>query len=230
MTAVADRPSRKAPLGKFFWLLCALLVLLVMAPMFDDNQWGPSAAGVLSMATLIFALRAIAHERRTFLVGLTLGVAAYGLNGYLLINHDVVLLALPFQFLFYGFVNIVILREILESKTVDADTVCGGICVYLLLGINWAVVFAFIEYASPGSLRETNNFDDGVKSPLDFVYFSFTTLTTLGYGDIVPVGKAARSATIGTAVSGVLFIAVFIGRLVGLTTTSAQSVRANDRE
>jgi len=218
MTDGAHPHHHKIP-GKYFWLLCALLVLLVLAPMFDDDTWGASTAGVISTATLILALRAIANNRRTLFVGIGLGIIAYSLSAYLLFDHRAVLIALPFQFLFYGFINLAILRDILKTKHIGGDIVCAGICVYLLLGINWAIVFAIIEYAQPGSIRLTNDFDaNGMKSPMDFVYFSYTTLTTLGYGDIVPVAKAARSAAIGTSVSGVLFIAVFIGRLVGLTT------------
>lgn len=197
--------------------------MLVLLPMFDDDRWGPSLVGAISTATLILALRAVAQERRTLALGIGLGVIAYGLNVYLLFNNDAVLITLPFLFAFYGFINLSILRSILEADEVDADIVCGGICVYLLLGINWSIIFAFIEFANPGSLQVTNNFDlDGVRTPMDFVYYSFITLTTVGYGDIIPVAKAARSAAIGASLSGVLFIAVFIGRLVGLATTHHQ--------
>ncbi len=206
-------------LEKYFWLLAALVVLLVLVPVFDNDTWGAPVLGIISMLTLVLALRTIAHELRTLIIGLVLGVAGYGASTYAYIMDTSPLLALPFQLAFYGFVNLSLLREILTAHKINADTICGGICVYLLLGLNFAIIFSAIEFIQPGSLMVSNSFDqDGVKTPMDFVYFSFVTLTTLGYGDIVPVSNAARSAAIATSVSGVLFIAVFIGRLVGLTT------------
>ncbi|WP_269540211.1 potassium channel family protein [Cerasicoccus fimbriatus] len=219
MNQAEHQAIHRMQLEKYFWLLAALVVLLVLVPVFDNDTWGAPVLGIISMLTLVLALRTIAHELRTLIIGLVLGVAGYGASTYAYIMDTSPLLALPFQLAFYGFVNLSLLREILTAHKINADTICGGICVYLLLGLNFAIIFSAIEFIQPGSLMVSNSFDqDGVKTPMDFVYFSFVTLTTLGYGDIVPVSNAARSAAIATSVSGVLFIAVFIGRLVGLTT------------
>ncbi len=209
-------------LDKFFMLLVGLIALLVIVPIIDDDRWGAPVLGIITMLTLVLALRTLAHERATLIFATSLGVIAYVISTGSYFMKASPLLALPFQLAFYGFVNLSILRDVLVDERVNADTICGGICVYLLLGLNWSIIFAAIELIARGSLIATNSFEiGGVTSPMDFVYFSFVTLTTLGYGDIVPVSNAARSATIGCSVSGVLFIAVFIGRLVGLTTSKS---------
>ncbi|GHC09383.1 potassium channel family protein [Cerasicoccus arenae] len=216
------RTSTSLVLGKYFWLLLSLLFLIILVPIVDDDDWGAPVLGVIAMLTLVFGLRAVAGERRTLFIAILLGIIAYGLSTRSYLTGTDVLIPLPFQLAFYGYINLTILRSILEAKKITADVICGGIAVYLLLGINWAILFAAIELIHPGSLVVSSSFDqNGMSTPMDFLYFSFTTLTTLGYGDIVPVSNAARAASIGAAVSGVLFIAVFIGRLVGLTTSQA---------
>lgn len=206
-------------IGKYGWLLGSLILALLFAPVLDDDRFGGSTLSVLTMLTLVLALRAIADERRTLYLGIGLGVIGYSFTALTNFTTLPYHYAIPFQLAFYAFINLSILRSILETRDVSADTICGGICVYLLLGINWALVFAFIESHSPGSLVATGANTVGVSTPMDFIYFSYVTLNTLGYGDIVPVSNGARSAAVGASLSGVLFIAVFIGRLVGLTTS-----------
>jgi hypothetical protein len=99
----------------------------------------------------------------------------------------------------------------------------GGIAAYLLLGMTWAYVYGLIEFAAPGSLRLPGPGAVRLNSPhfrADVVYFSFVTLTTLGYGDIVPVGAFLRSMAVLEALMGQLYIATLIGRLVSLRPPS----------
>jgi voltage-gated potassium channel Kch len=118
---------------------------------------------------------------------------------------------------------IVILSTILKAKKVTTETIYASICVYLLLGIIWTMLFSAIEIIEPGS------FLSGGEPVVDFhgdpvkrnvlgilIYYSFVTLTTLGYGDIIPASPHARALSSLEAVIGQLFIAVLIARLVGL--------------
>ncbi|WP_309383333.1 potassium channel family protein [Cerasicoccus frondis] len=211
-------------LRKYFWLLVALITLIILAPIFDDDTWGAPVLGVITMITLALALSSIANEKAVLWIGILLGVVAYAISTYAFALGKPPLVALPFQLAFYGFINLSILRDVLVARRINADSICGGICVYLLLGINWALIFALLEFMHPGSLvANLPSGQESVSTPMDFVYFSFVTLTTLGYGDIVPVSNGTRSAAIGASVSGVLFIAVFIGRLVGLTTAQVNA-------
>lgn len=104
-----------------------------------------------------------------------------------------------------------LLAGVLAEGRVDAERVSAALCVYLLAGIAFGGFFAAIEAAAPGSLAGTGTIDLD-----DAVYFSFVTLATLGYGDIVPAASATRALAVLEAVFGQLYLAVLIARLVSL--------------
>ena len=113
--------------------------------------------------------------------------------------------------LFYTYTIVRVLSYVLRTGDVTRDRLYGAVSVYLLLGVAWASVYAFVEALQPGSFAAAN------PTPrIDFIYFSFVTLTTLGYGDITPVTDRAHSLALLEAVTGVLYIAVLIARLVSL--------------
>jgi len=228
MTAATD-PATQRPraLGRHFMLLCSLLLLMSLIPVFDDQDWGEPINGVAALITILFGLKAVASEPRTLVIAAVLGGIATLLSSYSYFTGVDYVLAMPFQLAFYAFITLSILRSVLAAPTISADVICGAIAVYLLLGITWAIIFGTIEMLTPGAIRATNDFDPTpMQTPNDFIYFAFVTLTTLGYGDYVPVSKAARMGVVWASISGSLYIAVFIGRLVGLTTS--QSARRRD--
>jgi len=102
--------------------------------------------------------------------------------------------------------------KIFTQTQVTKDIIRGGIAVYFLLGIFWACLYRLLLHFDPQALAISNN--DGKFSTM--LYFSFTTLTTLGYGDIVPVAWQARSLTILESTIGQIYMTVLIARLVGL--------------
>jgi hypothetical protein len=98
----------------------------------------------------------------------------------------------------------------------------GAGCIYFVLAILWALGFSLLETLSPGSfvlpgVSEDLEIHQGLLA--EFFYFSNVTLTTLGYGDIVPVSRPARMFASIEAMFGQLFVAIVIGRLVGLHLT-----------
>jgi hypothetical protein len=104
-----------------------------------------------------------------------------------------------------------VLANVMRGGRVDGERICGALCVYLLAGIAFGGVFAALEALAPGSFSGAG--DDGIGSA---VYFSFTTLTSVGYGDVFPAAPAARALAILEAVFGQLYLAVLIARLVSL--------------
>jgi hypothetical protein len=118
---------------------------------------------------------------------------------------------------------IAILSTIMKSKKVTTDTIYASICVYLLLVIIWTMLFSAIEIIEPGSFLSggapvVDFHGDSVKRNVfaNLIYYSFVTLTTLGYGDITPVSPYARALSSLEAVIGQLYIAVLIAGLVGM--------------
>jgi hypothetical protein len=110
----------------------------------------------------------------------------------------------------------IVLLVMFRQGPVSWSRIQGGVCAYLLVGMAWASAFDLVEQFHPGSFRfvsEPTNMDQ-LTSKL--VYFSFTTLTTVGFGDVLPVYPFARSLAIAEAIVGQLFPAILIGALVAM--------------
>ncbi|WP_261891787.1 ion channel [Acaryochloris marina] len=127
--------------------------------------------------------------------------------------------ALPFSvmaqtiyILYLGIAAILIIQEIFSTKMITMDTIRGGICAYLLIGFVWALFYGIVETFNPLAFSETLIKSGTFLWPL---HFSFTTLTTLGYGDIVPVSSLALVLTDTEAIIGQLYPSILIALLVG---------------
>src|SRR5271163_4986852 len=113
----------------------------------------------------------------------------------------------------------VLLSQIFRSGIVTSARVQGGVAVYLLLGLGWAHCYHIANRLTPGSFQSSVG---SFFSVVEWYYYSFATLTTLGYGDIVPIKPVSRSLAIGEALTGQLYLTVLIARLVALEVMSWQ--------
>ena len=213
------QPARHSIFGRSGYLLIALLLLLFAYPFFfDDAFWHRLAIGVLNLAILLTAARAALPKRSTFLLVVAgLGGPALGLQVYYLLTKNGVtadLLALTYA-IFYGFTIIHVLRHVLAPGVVDGDKICGAIAAYILTTLLWSTSYMLLNSVSPGSFSSADG-QSAALEPGDFIYFSFTTLTTTGYGDIVPRSAHARSLAILEQLAGTFYIAILIARLTGL--------------
>ena len=107
------------------------------------------------------------------------------------------------------------------------DTIVGGICVYLMLGILFGELCGLVEFLVPGSFAVAGlPLEEVAVARADearysrFLYYSFVTLTTVGFGDVTPLSAPARSLAVLEAVTGQVYLAVFVARLVGLDIAS----------
>ena len=117
------------------------------------------------------------------------------------------------------------LRFLIGARRADVDTIRAAVCVFLLMGLLWAMLYAAIGRLEPLAFSTSSGVPPGMGNAAGSstaIYFSFVTLTTLGYGDITPVTAAARTAAVLEALTGQVYLVVLVARLVGLTV--AQSV------
>jgi hypothetical protein len=133
---------------------------------------------------------------------------------------------------FLGFSIAVILREIFAQRATGIGDILGAFAGYVLIGVAWGNLFALAELAAPGSFTvnpaiawETGEWHQ--RRAL-FDYFSFTTLTTLGFGDVTPIGPPATTLSWLEVMLGQFYLAVVIAQLVGRKL--AQRLRARDPE
>jgi voltage-gated potassium channel len=101
--------------------------------------------------------------------------------------------------------------HLLQETEVTFDTLCGGFCGYLLLGFLWTEAYDLIEFHRPHSIIWQRSPSVSL-SWSDLLYFSFATLTTAGYGEVIPVTAQSRSTALLESVSGVFYIVVMISR------------------
>jgi hypothetical protein len=117
-------------------------------------------------------------------------------------------------------ISLVLLAQVFRAGPVNSYRLQGAIAVYLLFGVGWAHAYHLTGLLHPGSFNTPRS---EIPSVLDWAYFSFITLTTVGYGDITPVRPIARTLAMGEALTGQLYLAVLIARLVAMEVVSWQS-------
>jgi hypothetical protein len=124
-----------------------------------------------------------------------------------------------------------ILGEVLRAGRVTADKIYGAICVYFLIGYVWTFAYAILEQVQPGSFSSQDApgpVAEHIARVNRMRYFSFVTLTTVGFGDILPRSSTARTLATLEAVMGQIYLAVLVARLVGLHIVHAEKSKSDD--
>jgi len=199
---------------QFHYLLASLILLLAVYPYVGAGTTGPVALKVLSSFILITGVYAVSNRRRQVVIAALLAVPAFGLGWLGVVTGNPVIGTAEsiFTLLFYAFTALIGLSRVLGERRITTDTIYGAVSVYLLMGLTWATAYGLIESISPGSFFSSH--PDGAFTFPTFIYYSFVTLATLGYGDITPITDQARSLAVLETVSGTIYIAVLIARLV----------------
>ena len=123
---------------------------------------------------------------------------------------------------FVGYVILLILGHLFATERVTVDTIAASLCIYFLIAIVWAEIYSIMEIANPGSFVLLSGdtpdvlLEVGGKGTAMALYYSLVTMTTLGYGDIVPKTAPARMFAAMEAVTGQMYLAVLVARLVGM--------------
>jgi len=207
--------SRNA--GAYF--LAALLLIFVTAPFTEDLRGGELIEAVLMTAVLLSAVLAIGGRRRT--LAWAIGLVIPALVGKW-ISHWRPDLMPPEVFLGAGllfvlFVVMHLLRFILRAPRVDSEILCLGVSNYLMLGWLWAFAYMLADRLAPGSFAFTVGHSSGrLLEGFRAFYFSYSTMTTVAYGDIIPLSSAAQMLATLEAMTGMLYVALLIARLVSL--------------
>lgn len=212
---------RRLGLGRFstVQLLFVLAALLIAAPFVEELEGGHLILSVLFSLVLLAAVFAVANRKRSLAIALGLAIPAITARWINQLRPDLVHPAvfLVCALVLLAFVIGHLLYFILNAPVVNLEVLCASIAAYLMLGLMWTVAYWLVDQITPGGAFSFNT-TRGTQSMNGFTgfYFSFITLSTVGYGDITPVSHAARWLAAMEAMTGMLYVAVLIARLVSL--------------
>jgi voltage-gated potassium channel len=222
---------------KYLALLAALLLAAVGEPLLTDwSERTRILAGMIVAAVNLGVLLVVFDQRWERWLALFLLVPVLGSNivheNFSNWAHSAAIAYHCFASVFLGFAVAVILKRIIHQETIRTDTVIGALCGYLLAAGTWGNAYALIHLLRPDSFWVTDEIAerlaDWYLERFYFNYFSVTTLTSLGYGDITPIGTLALSLSWLEVVFGQFYIAVVVAQLVGLRL--AESIRQERRD
>jgi len=201
--------------------LVAIVLLFVAAPFIEDIPRGQGSLveAILMTVVLVSGVLAVSRTRQTLVFALVFVTPAVLARWAQHLFHD----SVPREFylvpglVFVLFVLAHLLSFILRAPRVNSEVLCAGLSAYLLLGLLWSFAYLLVAQIRPNAFAFTvnaaaNESMEGFRA----LYFSLITLSTVGYGDIVPVTPVARMLAAMEAMTGTLFMAVFISRLVAL--------------
>ena len=207
-------------------MLAALIVFLLFAPSFEQDIRipGSNLITLTLLFTIFLCLRVTVANKKVFWCCVIIAASAFLLDTISSLIDDYHLQRSLANFttlvncVFVAMTIVLLMKSMFRARKVDANIIIGGISVYLLIGILWALLYIFLNDLQSDIIELDQ---DG-----SLFYFSYTTLTTLGYGDILPKGKIAMMLANFEAISGQIYLTVFVARLVGLHI--AAEIRSTD--
>jgi len=198
------------------YLFAALLALIVLVPFFEDSERGRLILNAINILILFAAAVAVSHSRVCFALALALGASslAFQVASFALPQSPLLLLSRAFGAAFYFLTVSYLLTYVLRREVLTLDKLYGAASAFLMLGIIWAYFYSFVLSFYPGALTAGGT---PIVEPKvsELLYFSFTVLSSTGFGDITPVHPVPRMLCVLEQVTGVLFIAILIARLAG---------------
>lgn len=211
--------------NKYSHLLSIIIILFIVAPSLKGVT-GQILLSAIFLGTIIAIIRTFNLKKKYFFLMSILAGAAFSLDVYAALKRNyeeykyLLLVSDVVYSLFILAALVTINQTLFFVKKVNADMIKGGISVFFLIGIVWALLYGIVYILDPNAFSPSGERLTFLDSTF---YFSFTTLTTLGYGDITPVSDLARTLANLEAVTGMIYPSIFIARLVGLYTAQEMS-------
>ena len=213
---------------RFSLLLAAVVLNILLVPLLASINTGPtdhtgSILIDLAFTLLLVVLVFTAGHNKTLKISyvlLALAALVFSWANLGTSNHEIDFYRNLFSFSALSVAMVLVIVEVFSDDCVTMDTISGALCAYLLLGLTFTSIYAFIDIIQPGSFISTVNATavdlSSDRAGLDRIYFSFITLLTVGYGDITPLSHAAKLFTIIEGFFGQVYLVVMIARLVGM--------------
>jgi len=201
---------------KFTFLLAFLLVHTLAAPFFEQLIALDLFMNISLTAVMLSAIFAVYHKKSSLIIILLLVVPGLFIIWvrFFVVTPEILFAVSVSQALFNAYMIFMIFYYIFDTRLVTCDIISAALIAYLFMGFFGANLYVLVELIYPGSFSIPHEII--LKDPSILKYFSFVTLTTLGYGDISPISSQARSLSVLEALVGQIYLAVLIARLVGM--------------
>ena len=204
--------------SRFLYIAVAILLMMIVSPFIRyTGQIGHLLTAILAVMIPLTSLYALTADRNQTITIILLAAPLVILDALsvLLSNRVMMIAAYIFATALYLYIIVLLVKTLLSQRKITADLIYCAISTYFLIGIMWSCVYVVIESISPGAFS-------GVQDRSDLLYFSFVTLTTVGFGDITPQSIIAKRVAVIEAAMGGIYLAVIIAMLVGRYMTMAE--------
>jgi hypothetical protein len=220
----------RAAIGRVFYQRCfylfvVLLVLVGGVPFIEPTSSGRLMVNIVGISVVIAAVAAVGRTALSFVVALLLAGPAAAVHWLVYTTGATqwTVLSWGLSAALYAMTLVYLLHYVFRREVMTDDRLFGAAAAYLLIGVLWSYLFALVGHVYPGSFSVLGS----PVSPegYEYLYFSFTVLTSTGFGDIVPLLRQARSLCVVEQLTGTLFLAILIARLVGVFPPVAGSAK-----
>ena len=217
-------------------LLIAIITAFLVRPLIGDSGAAPVVFSLSLIILMLLAFYAVqvddaVGDSRKLKLGMRRVVIGWALAGAAVIeriaaivapSHSLVLVGSFGWLLFFAFITFGLLRNLLRQRNITGEIICLSVSIYLLMGMTWGLFYVLLFQGDHHSFNFSSA--DPIASltgnqahlfPV-FIYFSLTTLSTIGFGDITPVTLQARYAAVAEGITGQFYLAILVARLVGM--------------
>lgn len=216
--------------GRFLNVIVMILFIMVVPPFFQNIFRGSILTTLLFTVMLISIVHSVSGNR------LHLGISSLLAIPMLVASWAKEIQHIPLWISFFGltcgvlllaYISVMMLMFIFQQDEIGRDVIHAAIVLYLLMGVLWSFLYLAVDTISPGAFTLPANHPED--SRITFLYYSFVTLTTLGYGDIIPLSDQARALAMLEAVLGQIYLVVQVAWLVGMHTSRSHERKSANR-
>jgi hypothetical protein len=214
--------------NNFFYLFSSLLIFLFTAAMIAQypSDWGEDILSIVTIAMILISIKSLKIEKSWRWATLVLGILFFSIIIFVRFfeHHLLVYSILALLFIYFTGAFMLAVKHVLFEGDIDENKIIGSLSLYLLIGLIWSVIYLFLLMVDPSSFSgiEINSWQESFSR---VAYYSFVTLTTLGYGDILPTNHVAEFFVYIEAVFGVFYMAIIVSSLISLRLSAVQEER-----
>ena len=197
--------------NRFIYIILAILLVMLVSPFIRyTGKSGHFITTLLAAMIPLTSFYALTTDRKRAIIILFIAApfVLLDLIDMFFTHRYLMIVEYSFGTILYFYIIFLLLRNLLSYRVITANLIYCAISTYFLIGIMWAGIYTVLEGISPGSIS-------GISKPEDLIYFSFVTLTTVGFGDVAPLSILSRRLAVFEAAMGSIYMAVIIAMIVG---------------